>query len=257
MSSLDKLTDRVEASDAAAAIRLQQLVRQAQQGDREARERLIATYRPFIMRAAASVSGRFVRAGQDDEASVAMMAFDEAISSYRQQGGRSFFSFAEMVIRRRLIDHFRREAGRRQEVPLSSLVAETEEGEAADDPLVQVEAREAQRQFEEEVLARERREEIQRLARELRALGIAFRDLVERTPRHRDARERALGVARILAETPELCRQVQRRGSLPLKELEAVAGVSRKTLERQRKYIIALALILSGNYPHLRDYLTR
>ncbi|HEY8497649.1 MAG TPA: RNA polymerase sigma-I factor [Limnochordales bacterium] len=257
MSSLDKLTDRVEASDAAAAIRLQQLVRQAQQGDREARERLIATYRPFIMRAAASVSGRFVRAGQDDEASVAMMAFDEAISSYRQQGGRSFFSFAEMVIRRRLIDHFRREAGRRQEVPLSSLVAETEEGETADDPLVQVEAREAQRQFEEEVLARERREEIQRLARELGALGIAFRDLVERTPRHRDARERALGVARILAETPELCRQVQRRGSLPLKELEAVAGVSRKTLERQRKYIIALALILSGNYPHLRDYLTR
>lgn len=257
MSSLDKLTDRVEASDAAAAIRLQQLVRQAQQGDREARERLIATYRPFIMRAAASVSGRFVRAGQDDEASVAMMAFDEAISSYRQQGGRSFFSFAEMVIRRRLIDHFRREAGRRQEVPLSSLVAETEEGETADDPLVQVEAREAQRQFEEEVLAQERREEIQRLAQELRALGIAFRDLVERTPRHRDARERALGVARILAETPELCRQVQRRGSLPLKELEAVAGVSRKTLERQRKYIIALALILSGNYPHLRDYLTR
>lgn len=257
-SSLDKLTESVEATgEAAAAIRLQQLVRRAQQGDREAREHLITAYRPFIMRAAASVSGRFVRAGQDDEASVAMMAFDEAISSYRQQGGRSFFSFAEMVIRRRLIDHFRREASRRQEVPLSSLVPEGEDGEAADDPLVQVEAREAHRQFEEELLARERREEIWRLAQQLSALGIRFQDLVDRTPRHRDAKERALGVAKLLASQPELCEQIRRKGNLPLKELEAVAGVSRKTLERQRKYIIALALILSGNYPHLREYLTR
>ncbi len=257
-SSLDKLTESVETTgEAAAAIRLQQLVRQAQQGDREARERLIATYRPFIMRAASSVSGRFVRAGQDDEASVAMMAFDEAITSYRQQGGRSFFSFAEMVIRRRLIDYFRRESSRRQEVPLSSLALEGEDGEASDDPLLQVEAREAHRQFEDEVLARERREEIQRLAHQLRSLGIAFQDLVDRTPRHRDARERALAVARLLADKPELCEQVVRRGNLPLKELETVAGVSRKTLERQRKYIIALALILSGNYPHLREYLMR
>ena len=255
-SSLDKLTDGVDASgQAVAAVRLQQLVRRAQQGDREARERLIAAYRPFIMRAAASVSGRFIRAGHDDEASVAMMAFNEAISSYRQQGGRSFFSFAEMVIRRRLIDHFRREASRRQEVPLSSLVPEGEDGDAADNPLMQVEAREAHRQFEEALLDQERREEIERLSQQLRALGIRFEDLVERTPRHRDARERALEVAKLLVSHPELCEQVLRRGSLPLKELEVLAGVSRKTLERQRKYIIALALILSGNYPHLREYL--
>lgn len=257
MSSVDKLAGTAQAPEqGAAAAQLLRLVRQAQEGDEKAREQLISAYRPFVMRAAASVSGRFVRAGQDDEASVALIAFNEAINSYRQQGGRSFFAFAEMVIRRRLIDHFRHESTRRREVPLSSLTLESEDGDA-ENPLVVAEAREAQRQFEDELLAQERREEILRLSGELGPMGIGFRDLVDRSPRHRDARERALEVARLIADRSEWVEQVRRRGSLPLKDLERHAGVSRKTLERQRKYIIALALILSGNYPHLQEYLKR
>lgn len=229
----------------------------AQEGDRQARERLIEAYRPFVMRAAAAVSGRYVRVGHDDEASVAMMAFDEAIRAYKRQGGSSFFSFAEMVIRRRLIDHFRHEtASSRLEVPLSGLVTETEDGEV-DNPLLQVETREAQKQFEDAVLAQERREEIGRLSRALAGMGIRFQDLVDQSPRHRDARDRALEVARRIVQHPDLADQVRQRGNLPLKELEGLASVSRKTLERQRKYIIALVLILSGDFPHLGEYLKR
>ncbi|WP_324717558.1 RNA polymerase sigma-I factor [Carboxydochorda subterranea] len=247
-------TEQARAA-AAAPSQVHELVRQAQEGDRAARERLLETYRPFVMRAAASVAGRFVRVGQDDEASVAMMAFDEAISAYKRQGGSSFFSFAEMVIRRRLIDHFRHESSsQRLEVPLSGLVCETEDGEL-DDPLLQVEAREAQRQFEEAILAQERREEIGRLSGMLHGMGIRFQDLVEQSPHHRDARERALQVALSIVQRPDLAEQVRQRGNLPLKDLEGLVGVSRKTLERQRKYIIALVLILSGDFPHLKEYL--
>ncbi|CRF29115.1 RNA polymerase sigma factor sigI [Mycobacterium tuberculosis] len=42
---------------------------------------------------------------------------------------------------------------------------------------------------------------------------------------------------------------------LPIKELLDQVGVSRKTLERNRKFIIAVALIYNGPYPYLRDYL--
>jgi RNA polymerase sigma factor len=42
---------------------------------------------------------------------------------------------------------------------------------------------------------------------------------------------------------------------LPIKELLEVAEVSRKTLERNRKYIIAVAIIHNGPYPYLREYL--
>lgn len=236
------------------ASRVHRLVQQAQKGDSRAREALLRAYRPFVMKAAAGVSGRYIRAGRDDEASVAMLAFNEAISSYRHQRGSSFFSFAEMVIRRRLIDYFRKASGRRVEIPMSGLVPDGEAGEA-DDPLPQIEAETAQRQFEDAMVARERREEILRLAGLLAGFGIEFQDLVRLSPRHRDARERALEVARLIVATPALAQQLLRRRSLPLRELEALCHVSRKTLERQRKYIIALALILGGDFPHLRAYL--
>ncbi len=34
-----------------------------------------------------------------------------------------------------------------------------------------------------------------------------------------------------------------------------MVSVSRKTIERNRKYIIAIALILSGDYVYMKDYL--
>ena len=231
------------------------LVVLAQQGDEQARETLLRKYRPFVMRAAASVSGRFIRVERDDEASVAMMAFNEAITSYRHQRGTSFLAFAEMVIRRRLIDHFRQASARRLEIPMSDLTVEADSA-ATEDPLLQVEVQQAQRRFEEEMLARERREEIVRLSQLLWRFGIRFSELVELSPRHRDARARAQEVARLIADRPELRRQLLQRGNLPLKELEGVCQVSRKTLERQRKYIIALALILCGDFPLLQEYLS-
>jgi RNA polymerase sigma factor len=42
---------------------------------------------------------------------------------------------------------------------------------------------------------------------------------------------------------------------LPIKELLERVEVSRKTLERNRKFLIAIALIYQGPYPYLRDYL--
>jgi len=42
---------------------------------------------------------------------------------------------------------------------------------------------------------------------------------------------------------------------LPLKRLEEKVNVSRKTIERNRIYIVAMVLILSGDYRFLGDYL--
>ena len=87
--------------------------------------------------------------------------------------------------------------------------------------------------------------------------GITFSDLVQASPKHQDARERALEVARILISDPALLQYLTSRKSLPLKELQKRVKVSRKTLERQRKYIIALALILIGEFYYLQEYLKR
>lgn len=251
------LTDRPDSPDSPDG-----LLARAREGDRMARETLLGRYSPFVLKTASRVTGTYVRLGRDDEASVALMAFNEAIDSYDPGRGASFLGFAQTVIRRRLIDHFRGKI-RNREVPLSALTTgdgmmgsgseENAGGSVAGVVAGQVAAAEwAHRDHEEQ---RERREEVLRYRELLATYGISLGDLVRVSPRHEDARRRAMEAARVLAARPELIAKFRRRGELPLKELGGLAGVSRKTLERQRKYIIAVVLILVEDLPCLEAYL--
>lgn len=227
-----------------------ELVRRSQEGDGAAREELIRAYRPFVMRVAADACGRYV-GPDEDEASVALLAFDEAIRVYRDDRGGSFLRFAETVIKRRLVDHFRRQGGRR-EVPLSELEVEDEEGNSA----LPVAAAAAVAAYQEEQEIRERREEIRRYQEALSRFGITFAELAAVAPKHRDAREAAQRVARAVAANQAWAAHLMEHGALPLRELERWAGlgVSRKTVERNRKYIVAVTVLLLGEYEHLRAY---
>lgn len=225
------------------------LLERAQGGDPAAREEVIRQYTPLVFRVGAQVTGRFLQAGRDEEVSVGLLALDEAIERFRPTRGASFLTFAELVIRRRLIDHLRR-SRRRSEVPLSSL------SPSGDDPAPEpADEQAAVLQYRAGEEAAERREEILRLSRRLLEFGIRFSDLVRESPRHEDARQRAVECARILVSDPGLREYLLRRKELPLKELSERVAVSRKTLERQRRYIVAVAIILLEEYEYLRSYI--
>ncbi len=232
---------------------LNHLVEQAQQGDKYIREQLIKDYRPFYLRVASGVAKKYLVLGRDDEASIAMSAFDEAITAYNSKAGSSFLSFAEIVIRRRMVDFFRRKVRRQDEIPLSAL----ETDNAEESVIRRIECKEAFGVIQLQRESEERREEIFRLNQLLSEYGVLFSELVRISPKHQDARDRALEVAQILASEPKLLEFLTHRKALPLKELEKLVNVSRKTLERQRKYIITLTLILIGEFNYLREYLKR
>ena len=232
---------------------LTELVVKAKEGDARVREQILQDYRPFYLRVASSSCRKYLVLGRDDEASIAMIAFNEAIDSYNVDGGASFLSFAEIVIKRRMVDYFRRQSKKTDEIPLSSF----ERDESEDTVIQRIESKEAQAVLQIQEETEERREEIFRLDQLLSHYGIRFSDLVKISPKHQDARDRALQVARTLTGEPELLAYLTTKKSLPLKELEDRVEVSRKTLERQRKYIIALTLILIGDFYHLQEYLNR
>ncbi len=232
---------------------LAELIDAAQNGDKLAREKVLRDYRPFFLRVASQSCHKYLVLGRDDEASIAMIAFNEAIDSYNSDGGASFLSFAEIVIKRRMVDYFRRQSRRRDEIPLSTFQTEEQE----DGVIQKIESKEAFAVLQIQEEAEERREEIFRLDQLLRHYGIRFAELVKISPKHQDARDRALKVARILVAEPHLLAYLTSRKVLPLKELEGKVEVSRKTLERQRKYIITLALVLMGDFYHLQEYLNR
>lgn len=75
--------------------------------DMEAADRLIGAYMPFIKAETAKFLKRPPMEGHDDELSIAMIAFHEAIRGYSRSRG-AFLKYAAMLIKSRLIDYHRR-----------------------------------------------------------------------------------------------------------------------------------------------------
>lgn len=230
---------------------VEEQVLRIQQGDQALLNQFIADYKPFIAKVTSRFSKRYIDPARDDEFSISLQAFHEAIMSFSSESGSSFFNFAETVIRRRLIDYVRKEQRHTGQIPYSVFDTEDEE----DNVLNPVETKQAVDQYTEEQSALTRREEILELDQALAEFGISFADLVDGSPKHADSRAMLVTIGRHLGESEELLQLLKTKKVLPIKQLLEDVNVSRKTLERNRKFLIAIALIHSGSYPYLREYI--
>lgn len=226
------------------------IVARIAQGDDALRETFIADYRPYIAKAASRFARRYIDPSRD-EFSVALAAFNEAIDGFSHTGGRSFLGFADTVIRRRLIDYVRKEQRHARSVPMSAFDIEGDE----EMPVNPVETAEAMAVYEADRHSEARRLEIEVLSMRLSRFGVSFSDLADQSPKHRDSRIMLYGIGAELASNRDLFTALITKHQLPIKELIELCGVSRKTLERNRKFIIAAALIIEGDFPYLKAYM--
>ncbi|PSR32623.1 MAG: RNA polymerase sigma-I factor [Sulfobacillus benefaciens] len=229
-----------------------ELLRRAQQGDQEARAQVIRDCSPFIVSSASHSAGRFLRAGHDEEISVALMAFDEAISSYKEDKGK-FLSFAGTVIKRRLVDYYRQQGRRPMEVPFSAWESAADRDTGTLDVVWYDVSRRVWEKHQDE---ESRRSEIIEYGKVLQRYGLSWDQLIKSTPKHQDSRRRAIQIGRIIAAKDEYRLHLLEKSELPLSRLVAEQGLSRKILERHRKYIAAVALLLSYDFPYLKEYLS-
>jgi len=221
--------------------RVQALIREAQSGDDEARDALIRKYRNW-----AELLARRSRWGgspgpDGDEVSIALLALNEAIDTYRP-GAKSFRSFADMVVTNRLRDHYRRES-RHRHVPLAPTVISDEE-DAAEHHRKE-ELRQAWMAYEEEQAARERRRELVDYQRELERFGVKLHELPSVSPRHQDTRLAIVAIARVLIDDEKLRDRFLDTGLVPLTELSEKVKFSKKTIKRWRKFVVAVAVLLA------------
>ena len=84
------------------------------QNDKTLLEKFISEYEPFIMHLSHKIVGSYI-SRSDDQWSVSLLAFNEAVKSYSFEKG-SFIPFAEKVIRRRLYDYIRKQSNLSSEV---------------------------------------------------------------------------------------------------------------------------------------------
>ena len=86
------------------------------------REELIRSQEQTILRTASAACRRFV-SRSDDEFSVALCAFSRAVDVYDESKG-DFLPFAQMLIKRDLIDFFRSQKNAQREVSVAPHVLE-------------------------------------------------------------------------------------------------------------------------------------
>jgi len=224
------------------------VLKRIKQGDKLAREDFLENNKPFVFKAACKFSRRVLEWGRDDELAVALIAFNEAIDRYCEESGVPFPAFARIVINSRLTDLRRRES---RNLTAGMPVSAPEGG------LNEAEFSRAWEIYLEETAAGEREEEIHEFEKLLNDYGVTFDDLVRCSPRHRDTRLSLMLAARSLAENSGLREEFMEKKKLPLLELQKNTGISRKTLERGRKYIIAMALLIyrREDFIYLSSYL--
>lgn len=220
----------------------------AQQGDASALNNLLLSYAPFMKKTASQVCKRYID-DHDDEFSIALSAFHEAVKAYEKGKNASFLTFAHMIIRRRIIDFIRKESQRNEYSHAFNIAADEEEG--AD----WIENSEAIKSYTIEQQSMMRREEIARYEEMLAAFNLTFEVLVKVSPGHEDARKSSVQIAQLVAETEEYLQHLIEKKKLPIKEIEKLVDVSRKTIERNRKFIIAVAILIDSDLHYLKDYL--
>ena len=217
--------------------------------DERKREELIRGHEQTILRTASSACHRYVNKS-DDEWSIALCAFSKAVDVYTAEKG-DFLPFAQMLIKRDLIDYYRSQKNTLREVIVAPHVLEGG-GEPEEDPsgVYLAVAKNSQ-----EASDRSLRDEILAANELLSDYGFRFFDLTECSPQQDKTRKECAVAIRFMLTDSTLFAALEKTRKLPIKALAAASGVSRKTLYRYRKYIIMAVLILDGDYPQLAEYL--
>ena len=210
---------------------LETKIREAKNNE-EKLEMLIREYEFFILSSAANIAKHHV-SKSDDEWSIALMAFYDAIKSFDNKKG-NFLSYAKLLIKSRLIDYFRSQGKHSDQISID-LVAEHE--------------------LASEQQKTDAKYEIEALEQTLKKYEISFSDLTESSPKAKKTKKACKTVIRFLLASSLLVADIQRTQMLPNKIIEEKTKVPRKIIERHRKYIVTAVEILTGDYPHLCEYL--
>jgi len=208
----------------------------------------------FILVSAYRAAGHYV-SESDDEYSVALIAFNEAIDYYEQDQGE-FYSFAALVIRRRLYDYFRSASRFAGEISMAPSAFSGDIEEDSPDMPLQVEIRRRETEISEQNDSTPIKDEIEAVQKLLSRYGFSFFDLTDCSPKAGKTKTACAQAVAYLLQHKNLIRKMQETSMLPVKEILEHTKISRKILERHRRYIIAATEILNGEYPLLAEYMS-
>jgi RNA polymerase sigma factor len=214
---------------------LEQEIEEAQQGNDIIRQRILSTYKPYIINTVGHLCKRYIT-WSDEESSIGLIAFNKAIDTYDAIKGRKFLSYAYLLIQRALINYFH---GNKNEAVHLSLNNNADGGFDT----AEIDMQKSVQLYNQKIQSFELVDEIVELDEQLQHYGIRFEQLEEGSPKHKDTRETLREISNIYIREQELLQELLNKKRLAINAFAKKTGYPVKTLERYRKYIITLIII--------------
>lgn len=212
-------------------------------------EKFIAENEAFIISISSKVTGTFITK-TSEQWSIALSSFCEAINSYSYEKG-SFYSFAELVLKRRLIDFARSKNKLKNEISVNPFDFECDANDDFDGRQISY-AEVANLSYTPDNSIKL---EIEAITQVIKLYGITFFELIGVSPKAEKTKKAcAVAIANVI-KNPELLIELREKKTLPIKKIKNITNLPPKILERHRKYIITGVEIISGDYPYLSEYL--
>jgi len=182
---------------------------------------------------------------REEHIQIGMIALQEAVAKYDEERGR-FLSFASQVIRSRLIDYERKVYRQTRNESLELVGDEEQE-------LSYSEIQMAMSQFRKDQERELIQLEIAAYNQELAKWGLTFQELVKVSPKQERLRNRYFRVVQFLVESEELIDWMNQHHKLPIQAIMSGLDEKKRNLERGRKYILSMVVLLNGEYPRLKS----
>lgn len=197
-------------------------------------DNLVEHHMAFLIRTVSHLTGKYVSIENDEEFSIALLAFSEAVSKYEEERG-NFLGFAKLVIESRLKTYFEKKKKEAAEVSLEAMQEEgldfaEEEKEERSDSL---------------------HEEILQYREELLLFGLTLEILADHAPKHKDTRKTAVAVAETASEDEEIVEDTYQKKRLPIRRVANLAKVTEKIVKGSKVFILAVMIIFVKQFPEL------
>ena len=203
---------------------------------------IIEEYIPFIIKTISKFTNRYVSIENDEEFSIGLVGFYEAIQKYNNDKG-PFLPFAQLVITSRLKNYYNKENKHNLHISMDSM---EEEGinikEKLSNPI----------EDKSELV-----DEMDELKREINIFGFSLEDLVDEAPKHVDTRANALDLSEKVSKDKPLVDFMYTKMRLPIKQISLKYRVTQKVIKGSKKFIITGIIIFYRNFRNLKLWIKR
>jgi len=202
---------------------------------------LIEKHMPFIIKSISDVTGRYVSCENDEELSVGLLGFHEAIERYDNEKGH-FLSYAKLVIGSRIKNYLKSE-NKHQHSSLEDLL----------DKGLEIKDEYLEEEEDNGVLL----EQINKLKNEISSFGFSLEDLADEAPKQQATRNNAISLSAEISKEEELTSFMYVKKRLPIKRIVLRFAVTEKVIKRSKKFIISVVIIFDKNLSALKNWIRK